>query len=221
MIIQDLHPSEFQLKRTQAEMPNLLVHSNALALSDELNRLTRMEKLDLVRELSLSWNNELIGRGKAAFKAGLSLLWPIDQEERHTIISVFFQTHMTSPVLLLESNANHEQAPASALAKLFQLTEELWNYGQGQHQHTDIELEGQASPVALRSINALVTRLNRPPRPRRGALLFERPVPTHREFRPAELQVKSRSDPSQAGHNPIRLLAAHGERIPFRQGRSG
>jgi len=140
-VLSEVVPNELERKLSPDEVPVVLLHSTANALQDELRRLTRFEKMKLSRVLKQSWNNERIGRGAAAFEAGVSILWDIDADEVSEALSAFYQTTKPSPVLLLDSAANSQKPPVESLTALITIQDDLWLCGQGGIKETALTTE--------------------------------------------------------------------------------
>lgn len=151
-VLSELMPNELERKLSPGEMPVVLLHSTGNAFEDELRRLTQLEKQNLSRALKLSWNNERIGRGKAAFEAGVSLLWDIDAHEVEEALPVFYQTSKSAPVLLLESSANSQKPPAESLTALLALQDDVWLYGRGEMAEAELTPEVEQQLLAFVSV---------------------------------------------------------------------
>ncbi len=138
MLSNQLAPYDLLNKWSAQTLRSIFLHSTATSFTDELSRLSRKEKMDLVHFLKLSWCNELIGQGRAAFKAGLSLLWEVSSDDASAVADLMFQGSTPAPIVMLNSTANNTDSLPEAMTMLRDIAEAFWAYGQSQPSRLEI-----------------------------------------------------------------------------------
>ncbi|WP_269522610.1 hypothetical protein [Coraliomargarita parva] len=144
VVFPELNTMAIERKMQSGKLRSVFLHSLSTSLVDQLNRLTKPSKQDLVISLQEGWDNDYFVSKYKGHSGGINLHWSIDKDEVDMVYRSLYGNHQATPVLMLLSKSEFKGPDCKSLKECVALCAKPWEYSQQHIQHVSFTKEDEA-----------------------------------------------------------------------------